>query len=102
MRFHNFYILKPSLVPISMAFIMLGIVLNFVFFLNGANGICESEFCFRPDIFYYILLFVTVTNWLYLNMSESTLRFSSEVANSILVGFALFILSEVMLFFSFF
>lgn len=100
-RFHNYYILKPSFVPVSLAVVILCIALNFVLFVNGMNE-CNGSFCLRPDVFYYLLLVVVVCNWLFLNMSESTGRFSSEVTGGILAGFSLFILSEVMLFFSFF
>jgi len=84
-----------------MAFIILSIALNFVLFMNGMETSCHG-ICIKPDLFYYLLFAIVACNWIFLNMSESTGRFAPEVSEGILIGFSLFILSEIMLFFSFF
>jgi heme/copper-type cytochrome/quinol oxidase subunit 3 len=103
-RLHSFYLLKDSLLPLIISF-------NLLLFLSGLIELFESGIFFGDNITYFITfsLLVFMLIWLieYKQEWHNLVYGSKNNANigemmNVRIGFFLFIISEVMFFFSFF
>lgn len=96
---HPFHLVKPSPWPITLAFISFFTVLSFVFSIH--NFI--KPFGIFSFLIFLSLLVLTLFWWWADVISESFEGHHTEqVAKGLRLGFILFIVSEVMFFFSFF
>ena len=95
---HPYHILSPSPWPILISFNLLSFLISIIGILSG--------YLYSFNLFIITLLMVTYTliSWLLDIIIESNKlgNHTNRVSRSLIVGFILFLLTEIMLFFSFF
>nr|YP_010554956.1 cytochrome c oxidase subunit 3 [Amoeboaphelidium protococcarum]UYP50888.1 cytochrome c oxidase subunit 3 [Amoeboaphelidium protococcarum]UYP50910.1 cytochrome c oxidase subunit 3 [Amoeboaphelidium protococcarum] len=95
---HPYHLLDLSPWPLLISFNLLSLLIGLLGYLNGYISSLNLV------LYSLIMVIIIFTNWLYDVMSESLyLGFHlNEVSRGLALGFLLFILTEIMLFFSFF
>lgn len=96
-QFHNFHILKPNALPFMTSVFVYLFVFSFLIklFLNDF-----MFYCLIP-VYFFSLLFPIVFWWFYI-LDKEIKEHTSAIRFNLKFGFFLFIISEVMFFFSFF
>jgi heme/copper-type cytochrome/quinol oxidase subunit 3 len=100
-KHHPFHLVDPSPLPFLLSFSVLGLVFGVVVYLHqhvylNYNG-------FNLMIFFTITTILLMARWWQNVIKESFLLFHNNVVKrGLKIGFALFIVSEVMFFFGFF
>jgi cytochrome c oxidase subunit 3 len=99
---HPFHLVTPSPYPILIALTLFPIIIHIVFWLHELK-----HYTYGSDaiiVFSVFMFFFTIANWFYDIVIEGTFegRHTKKVQHGLRVGMILFIISEVMFFFSFF
>jgi len=99
---HPFHLVKPSPWPILIAFSLCNILIITVFFFNNYY-FCEDVILYYLPI-NVILFFYCLISWFWDIIIEATFegRHTLAVQRGLRLGFSLFIVSEIIFFFSFF
>jgi cytochrome c oxidase subunit 3 len=99
---HPFHLVKPSPWPFLVAFSIGNILIHTVFYLHGYDYIIDPILRLLP--FSFITFFYGVISWFWDIIIEATFegRHTLQVQRGLRIGFILFILSEIIFFFSFF
>lgn len=95
---HPYHLIEPSPWPIFMSLNLLSLLLGFVSYLNG------YLYSFYTYNFALVNILFLLFLWLYDVIGESLYMgyHSNKVSKGLIMGFILFVLTEIMLFFSFF
>lgn len=95
-NFHPFHILEPSILPIVFSFFLF---LNLIYLVQSFH----KEIPISYHFILYCSLFCTILYWIFSAYIEEKLgNHTFEVQKGFRMGIVLFIISEAMLFFSFF
>lgn len=94
---HSFHLVEPSPYPIMTSFFLFGVVMSVVLRLNGLFFYSGIFFCI--SFFFFLISFF---GWFHDIVLESRFYHTFNVRQGLSLGMLLFILSEVMFFFSFF
>lgn len=95
---HPYHLIEPSPWPVLMSLNILGLLSGLVSYLNGYKNAEYTLLCAFIMILYVLYLWLNdvVTESLYMGYH------SNKVSKGLIMGFILFVLTEIMLFFSFF
>jgi len=95
---HPYHILSPSPWPILISFNLLSLLVSFIGILSGINNVNKINIWGLLMVLYILYL------WLYDIIIESYYigNHTNNVSRSIIIGFILFVLTEIMLFISLF
>jgi heme/copper-type cytochrome/quinol oxidase subunit 3 len=100
---HPFHLVKPSPWPITVSFAILSALTAFVLYLHNYN-FAENKITILAGLYGLCSFFYSLTNWFWDIIIEATFegKHTYKVQQGLRLGFILFIISEIMFFFSFF
>jgi len=106
-RFHIFHLLAPSIWPLLVSGAVFNIVITFIslFFVGGENDLHRGGLGYLfvdPSMFISVLVLIYVAFCWWSDVSHESGEHTAYTVRGLKLGMALFIISEVMFFFSFF
>jgi len=101
---YSFHLVENSIWPIGTAISILSILLSLVMLFHFSMNVEINKINNIIIIVSIISLIFSINNWFKEIIEEATFRgeHSIKVQNNINIGFSLFVISEILLFFSFF
>lgn len=99
---HPFHLVEPSVLPFFLSFCALGLVFSSVSILHSSFPVLVYSKFFSFLLFLILTIFLMFVWWLNVFYESFAGFHNYRVRKGLKLGFALFILSEVMFFFGFF